>query len=120
MGGGVSTPTSSVCKQNIIINSNNYYTNGTRITLADTSGNVIVSLLNPSNCSRSATALMSAAGIVLGTQYRILTGGTVSGGETHYELTIGGSISGGTQVTAITPSTTVTGGGTGGGPGGRW
>lgn len=124
VGGGVSTPTSSVCKQNIIINSNNSYTNGTRITLADASGNVIVSLLNPSNCSRSATALISAAGIALGTQYRILTGGTVTGGETHYELTIGGTISGGTQVTTVTPSSVVTGsgssGGPGGGPGGRW
>lgn len=121
VGGGVSTPTSSVCKQNIIISSNNSYTNGTRITLADASGNVIVSLLNPSNCSRSATALISAAGIALGTQYRILTGGTVTGGETHYELTVGGTISGGTQVSAITPSSVVTGGsGSGGGPGGRW
>lgn len=122
VGGGVSTPTSSVCKQNIIINSNNSYTNGTRITLADASGNVIVSLLNPSNCSRSATALISAAGIALGTQYRILTGGTISGGETHYELTIGGTISGGTQVTTVTPSSVVTGSGSGsgGGPGGRW
>ncbi len=125
VGGGVSTPTSSVCKQNVIINSNSSYTNGKRITLADASGNVIVSLLNPSNCSRSATALISAAGITLGTQYRILTGGTVTGGETHYELTIGGTISGGTQLTTVTPSSVVTGGsgsggGPGGGPGGRW
>lgn len=125
VGGGVSTPTSNVCKQNVIINSNSSYTNGKRITLADASGNVIVSLLNPSNCSRSATALISAAGIALGTQYRILTGGTVTGGETHYELTIGGTISGGTQVTTVTPSSVVTGGsgsggGPGGGPGGRW
>lgn len=125
VGGGVSTPTSNVCKQNVIINSNSSYTNGKRITLADASGNVIVSLLNPSNCSRSATALISAAGIALGTQYRILTGGTVTGGETHYELTIGGTISGGTQLTAVTPSSVVTGGsgsggGPGGGPGGRW
>lgn len=125
VGGGVSTPTSSVCKQNVIINSNSSYTNGKRITLADATGNVIVSLLNPSNCSRSATALISAAGITLGTQYRILTGGTVTGGETHYELTIGGTISGGTQLTTVTPSSVVTGGsgsggGPGGGPGGRW
>lgn len=125
VGGGVSTPTSSVCKQNVIINSNSSYTNGKRITLADASGNVIVSLLNPSNCSRSATALISAAGITLGTQYRILTGGTVTGGETHYELTVGGTISGGTQLTTVTPSSVVTGGsgsggGPGGGPGGRW
>ena len=125
VGGGVSTPTSNVCKQNVIINSNSSYTNGKRITLADASGNVIVSLLNPSNCSRSATALISAAGIALGTQYRILTGGTVTGGETHYELTVGGTISGGTQLTTVTPSSVVTGGsgsggGPGGGPGGRW
>ncbi len=125
VGGGVSTPTSSVCKQNVIINSNSSYTNGKRITLADATGNVIVSLLNPSNCSRSATALISAAGITLGTQYRILTGGTVTGGETHYELTVGGTISGGTQLTTVTPSSVVTGGsgsggGPGGGPGGRW
>ena len=125
VGGGVSTPISSVCKQNVIINSNSSYTNGKRITLADASGNVIVSLLNPSNCSRSATALISAAGITLGTQYRILTGGTVTGGETHYELTVGGTISGGTQLTTVTPSSVVTGGsgsggGPGGGPGGRW
>ena len=119
VGGGVSTPTSSVCKQNIIINSSNSYTKGTRITLADASGNVIVSLQNPSNCSRSATALISAAAIAQGTQYRILTGGTVSGGETHHELTIGGTISGGTQVTTVTPTSVVTGG-SGGGGGGRW
>ena len=117
VGGGVSTPTSSVCKQNVIINSNSSYTSGTRITLADASNNVIVSLQNPSNCSRNATALISAAAIAQGTQYRILTGGTVTGGETHFELTVGGTISGATQVTTITPTSVVTGSG---GGGGRW
>lgn len=98
-GGGNSTPTTGTTQK--------YGTPtatasvGTRVSVVDASNNVIMSALNVSNVSNMKLFLSSPQFAANGS-YRIMTGGTVTGGVTNHDITVGGTLSGATQATSFT------------------
>lgn len=96
-GGGNSTPSSSSQKY---ASPSCSISTGTRITITDASGNVIMSAPNLSNVS-SPKLFVSSPKMTAGT-YKVMSGGTISGGVASNDMTVGGTLSGGSQNTTFT------------------
>ena len=98
-GGGNSSPTSGTTQKYATPSCSAQ--KGTRISICDASGNVIMSALNASNAN-SPKLFVSSPSLTTGTSYKVMTGGTITGGTTNYEITVGGTLSGATQSTTFT------------------
>ena len=96
-GGGNSTPSSSSQKY---ASPSCSISTGTRITTTDASGDVIMSAPNLSNVS-SPKLFVSSPKMTAGT-YKVMSGGTISGGVASNDMTVGGTLSGGSQNTTFT------------------
>ena len=116
IGGGTSTPTSSVCTQRTVI----YGGSGSKGTLLSIQGSDQVMSYTIPRAYSQMTLLFSSSKLASGTTYTIYTGGSVTGGTEFYGLTVGGTYTTGSQVATFTPSSMVTSVGnvSSGGPGG--
>ena len=131
IGGGTSTPTSSVCTQRTVIYGGSG-SNGEILNIQSADGTSILTYQIPRAYSQM-TVLFSSPNLTSGGSYTISKGGTVSGGSEFFGLYSGGTYSGGTQAATFTATSMVTqvgstsgggqpgGGGSGHGPGpGGW
>lgn len=123
IGGGTSTPTSSVCTQRSVIYGDSG-SNGQYLNIRSTDGTDILTYQIPRAYSQM-TVLFSSPNLTSGGSYIISKGGTVTGGSEFFGLYTGATYSGGTQADTFTASSMVTqvgstsgGGGGGGRPGG--
>lgn len=124
IGGGTSTPTSSVCTQRSVIYGGSG-SNGQYLNIRSTDGTDILTYQIPRAYSQM-TVLFSSPNLTSGGSYIISKGGTVTGGSEFFGLYTGATYSGGTQAETFTASSMVTqvgstsggGGGGGGRPGG--
>lgn len=127
IGGGTSTPTSSVCTQRSVIYGGSG-SNGEYLNIQSADGTSILTYQIPRAYSQM-TVLFSSPNLTSGGSYIISKGGTVSGGSEFFGLYTGATYSGGTQAATFTASSMVTqvgstsgggqpGGGGGHGPGG--
>ena len=123
IGGGTSTPTSSVCTQRSVIYGGSG-SNGQYLNIRSTDSTDILTYQIPRAYSQM-TVLFSSPNLTSGGSYIISKGGTVTGGSEFFGLYTGATYSGGTQADTFTASSMVTqvgstsgGGGGGGGPGG--
>lgn len=127
IGGGTSTPTSSVCTQRSVIYGGSG-SNGEYLNIQSADGTSILTYQIPRAYSKM-TVLFSSPNLTSGGSYIISKGGTVSGGSEFFGLYTGATYSGGTQAATFTASSMVTqvgstsgggqpGGGGGHGPGG--
>ena len=123
IGGGTSTPTSSVCTQRSVIYGGSG-SNGQYLNIRSTDGTDILTYQIPRAYSQM-TVLFSSPNLTSGGSYIISKGGTVTGGSEFFGLYTGATYSGGTQADTFTASSMVTqvgstsgGGGGGGRPGG--
>lgn len=122
IGGGTSTPTSSVCTQRSVIYGGSG-SNGQYLNIRSTDGTDILTYQIPRAYSQM-TVLFSSPNLMSGGSYIISKGGTVTGGSEFFGLYTGATYSGGTQAETFTASSMVTqvgstSGGGGGGGGGR-
>lgn len=122
IGGGTSTPTSSVCTQCSVIYGGSG-SNGQYLNIRSTDGTDILTYQIPRAYSQM-TVLFSSPNLTSGGSYIISKGGTVTGGSEFFGLYTGATYSGGTQAETFTASSMVTqvgstSGGGGGGGGGR-
>ena len=122
IGGGTSTPTSSVCTQRSVIYGGSG-SNGQYLNIRSTDGTDILTYQIPRAYSQM-TVLFSSPNLTSGGSYIISKGGTVTGGSEFFGLYTGATYSGGTQAETFTASSMVTqvgstSGGGGGGGGGR-
>lgn len=122
IGGGTSTPTSSVCTQRSVIYGGSG-SNGQYLNIRSTDGTDILTYQIPRAYSQM-TVLFSSPNLTSGGSYIISKGGTVTGGSEFFGLYTGATYSGGTQADSFTASSMVTqvgstSGGGGGGGGGR-
>ena len=131
IGGGTSTPTSSVCTQRTVIYGGSG-SNGEILNIQSADGTSVLTYQIPRAYSQM-TVLFSSPNLTSGGSYTISKGGTVSGGSEFFGLYSGATYSGGTQAATFTASSMVTqvgstsgggqpgGGGSGHGPGpGGW
>lgn len=128
IGGGTSTPTSSVCTQRTVIYGGSG-SNGEILNIQSADGTSVLTYQIPRAYSQM-TVLFSSPNLTSGGSYTISKGGTVSGGSEFFGLYSGATYSGGTQAATFTASSMVTqvgstsgggqpgGGGGGHGPGG--
>ena len=128
IGGGTSTPTSSVCTQRTVIYGGSG-SNGEILNIQSADGTSVLTYQIPRAYSQM-TVLFSSPNLTSGGSYTISKGGTVSGGSEFFGLYSGATYSGGTQTATFTASSMVTqigstsgggqpgGGGGGHGPGG--
>ncbi len=122
IGGGTSTPTSSVCTQRSVIYGGSG-SNGQYLNIRSTDSTDILTYQIPRAYSQM-TVLFSSPNLTSGGSYIISKGGTVTGGSEFFGLYTGATYSGGTQADTFTASSMVTqvgstSGGGGGGGGGR-
>ena len=116
---GMAETASSTSTQGVIQFDFNTQSAGTRLTLTDSSGNVIVSYA-PSKTY--ANVVISTSSLKVGETYTLYAGGSVSGGTESDGVTVGGTVSGGSEISSLNLSSIVTseGGNTmGGGMGGQ-
>lgn len=113
MGGDTSTPTSSACTQPVIVYGASA-TSGTLISLTKADGTQILSL-NPPKSMSSCRMVITSPELVKGDTYSLMSGGTLTGGDTWHELTTGAELSGGTQAQSVSISSMVTNVGSSGG-----
>ena len=128
IGGGTSTPTSSVCTQRSVIYGGSG-SNGEILNIQSADGTNVLTYQIPRAYSQM-TVLFSSPNLTSGGSYIISKGGAVSGGSEFFGLYTGATYSGGTQAATFTASSMVTqvgstsgggqpgGGGGGHGPGG--
>lgn len=118
LGGSTSNPTSSTTTQPVSIISNQQYSSGKYLTLADSDGNNIFAFKLPRDYSQ-ATLLVSSPKMSVGSSYTLGTATTATGTDEWQGFIAEASVEGGTSTTTFTQSQTVNGsGGSGGGPGG--
>lgn len=97
-GGGNSTPSTGTTQKYATPSCS--VATGARITITDNSGNVIMSAPNLSNVS-SPRLFVSSSKMTVGT-YKVMSGGTVTGGVANHDMTVGGTLSGASQNTTFT------------------
>lgn len=120
IGGGTSTPTSSVTTQPVYILGGQQFTKGSYISLTDASGNMIWAFQIPQDYSQQATLLISSPSMSVGSSYTINNGVTVSGGTLWNGYSDDTTVTGGSTLQTFTQSSMITStGNTGGGPGGN-
>lgn len=108
IGGSTSTPTSSTCKQPVVVTTASLSSNSV-LALTDTNNNCIAAFKVPSRYSGSYTLLISAPGLSTGNTYNFVSGSTISG-NTFQGVGYGDlSISGGSTSWSYTQSSIVTG-----------
>ena len=112
IGGATSTPTSSVCKQPVVITSASLSANSV-LALTNSSGTCIMAFKVPSRYNGTYTLLLSAPGLATGSTYNFVSGATVSGNSFQGVCYSGISISGGSTSWSYTQSSMVTGSSTG-------
>lgn len=118
LGGGTSSPTSSVCTQNSAIVTVSSASQGSLCGIIDSSGNLLASFTMPKNYSRSCTMLFTHPDLKIGSSYQVMTGGSISGGDSSTEwfgYREDAAWSGGTQAGSFSQTSTVTGSSGGGG-----
>lgn len=123
IGGTTSTPTTSVTTQPVAILSGSSLSSGTYITVANSSGENLITFKCPRDyTSQGYTLLLSSPSFSTGSSYTVSTGATVTGGTDFCGYVTDATVSGGTTLSSLTLSsvvTTVGGSGTGGNqPGG--
>ncbi len=120
IGGGSSTPTSSVTTQRTLLYGGSG-TAGNLFNILTSDGTHVMSYTIPRAYSQM-TILFSSPKLSSGINYTIYTGGSVTGGSTFNGLVIGGTYTSGSKVSTFTPSSTVTtvGNVSSGGGGGGW
>lgn len=106
IGGGTSTPTSSVCTQRSVIYGGSG-TNGEILNICSSDGTGILTYQIPRTYSQM-TLLFSSPDLASGSSYTISKGGSVSGGSEFFGLYTGSTYSGGTQAATFTASSMVT------------
>lgn len=106
IGGGTSTPTSSVCTQRSVIYGGSG-SNGEILNIQSADGTNILTYQIPRNYSQM-TLLFSSPNLASGGSYTISKGGSVSGGSEFFGLYTGSSYSGGTQAATFTAGSMVT------------
>ncbi len=106
VGGASSTPTSSQCKQPVIIYGGTG-TSGTYLSLADSKGNNVLAYKIPRNYSQM-TILISSPSLSQNSSYTLSSGGTLSGGTGYHGLFIGSTYSGGTSLANLSLTNIVT------------
>lgn len=119
-GGSMMASPSTASGQCMLIYNGLSATVGEKVTLLDSSGNVIVSFEYPLTKS-GATLLLSCPEIVKNNSYKVYQGGTISNpAEEWMYWSIEGTIAGGEELNTFTPSSIITtiGSSSGGGPGG--
>lgn len=117
IGGSTSNPTSSVCTQNVAVQSVSSISKDAIWAVCDASGNALAIFTMPKTLSGSAVFLFSHPDLKLSSSYTIKRGVSVSGNTEapwcgYYA---DGQVSGGTTVTTFTQSSVVTGGSSSGG-----
>lgn len=118
IGGSTSTPTSSTCKQGVVVSSASL-TGNSVVALTNSSGNCIAAFKVPARYSGNYTMLLSAPGITTGNTYNFVSGATLSGTTFQGVGCDNVSISGGTTAWSYNQSSIVTGSSTNAGmPGG--
>lgn len=119
IGGGTSTPTSSVCTQRSVIYGGNGTAN-TLIHIQDANGNEMMTYTIPRNYNQQMTLLFSSTDLIANGSYTIYTGGTYNGGTEFNGYLTGGTYTAGTQAATFTATSMVTnvGSSSGGRPGG--
>lgn len=138
IGGGTSTPTTSVTTQPVAILGGNSISSGQYITVADSKGNNIFAFNVPRDYNQQGyTLLVSSPDMTKGNSYVFSSGATVSGGKSFCGYTTDATVAGGTSIATMTLSSMITtynynsggnggggqpggGGGQPGGGGGRW
>ncbi len=120
IGGTSSTPSSSTCKQPVVLTSGSSLAANTCITLYDSNGSSIITYKVP-RAYQQYTLLLSAAGMKQGSSYTLATGTSVNGGTEFngYFYGSGLDVSGGTTAASLTLSSVVTSGGNTGNMGGN-
>ena len=106
IGGGTSTPTSSVCTQRSVIYGGSG-SNGEILNIQSADGTNVLTYQIPRNYSQM-TLLFSSPNLASGGSYTISKGGSVSGGSEFFGLYTGSSYSGGTQAATFTAGSMVT------------
>lgn len=106
IGGGTSTPTSSVCTQRTVIYGGSG-SNGEILNIQSADGTSVLTYQIPRAYSQM-TVLFSSPNLTSGGSYTISKGGTVSGGSEFFGLYSGATYSGGTQAATFTASSMVT------------
>jgi len=104
IAGATSTPTASVCTQNVVVLGS--LTSGTTMSLSASDGTVIFAYTIPQSYS---TMLLSSPDITTGSKYTVYTGGAASSDDSFYALYLDDlSYSGGTAGTSFTVSSRLT------------
>lgn len=128
IGGASSTPTSSTCTQPSVLYGASC-TAGTRLSLLDADGNIVLSYV-PETTLTQMTLLLSSPSLATGSTYTFVSGGTYTAGTasdaiSFHNLTNAGTLTSPTTLTTATLSSVVTmvgnvsNGGGGGNPGGN-
>lgn len=128
IGGASSTPTSSTCTQPSVLYGASC-TAGTRLSLLDADGNIVLSYV-PETTLTQMTLLLSSPSLATGSTYTLVSGGTYTAGTasdaiSFHNLTNAGTLTSPTTLTTATLSSVVTtvgnvsNGGGGGNPGGN-
>lgn len=105
MGGDSSTPTSSVCKQNVVIKSVSAGANQL-MAVTDASGNMLAAFTASQNYG-TMKLLFSHPDLTLNSSYTISKGGSVTDAEAWNGYYSEGTWSGGSTLTTFTQSSTV-------------
>ncbi len=125
IGGASSTPTSATCTQPSLLYGASC-TAGTRISLLDSDGNIVLSYV-PETTLRQMTLLLSSPTLSQGASYTLVSGGTYTASAAtdalnFHNLTNAGTLSSPTTLTTVSLTSIVTTAGTtsggGGNPGG--
>ena len=130
LGGESSVPTTSATKQPVILLGGKSYSNGTYVSLFNSSGSSIFSFKVPRSYT-SCVLVVSSPSMSVGSSYTIKSGVTVSGGSSWQGFSEDATVSGGSTLQTVSVSSYVTTSGTtssstglgGMGPsgfGGRW
>ena len=130
MGGESSVPTTSATKQPVILLGGKSYSNGTYVSLHNSSGTGLFSFKVPRSYT-SCVLVVSSPSMSVGSSYTIKSGVSVSGGTTWQGFSDDATISGGSTLQTVSISSYVTtsgstsssiglGGMGAGGFGGRW
>ena len=124
IGGSTSTPTESVTTQSVAILGGSGLSSGQYLTVADGSGNNIITFNVPRDYQQQYTLLVSSPKMTQGNSYIFSSGATVSGGSSYCGYMTDATVSGGSTIASLTLSSMITtynfSGGMGGGqPGGN-
>lgn len=107
LGGESSVPTTSATKQPVILLGGKSYSNGTYVSLSDSSGSSLFTFKVPRSYT-SCVLVVSSPSMSVGSSYTIKSGVSVSGGSSWQGFSDDATVSGGSTLQTVSISSYVT------------